>query len=374
MTLRTLLHYLRFPLHAATLLLIVCFSLLLWIAENASVLGLPLLLIVTSWFCKYSFVLLDEITDGRTEPPALSMEMVNPVEQRPFGMLLLIGVGYQLTGYLQPVLGIAGVDALRLAGVLIIPAIVAVMGITGRFSSGLRPAAVWQLITRFSVAYGLLVSTIALLWLIPAGLIFRLSATHFANGLLGQAMFMYLWLAMMAMIGGILYEHRDELGLEPAITPERNQARQQAEIDREHDRFMDSIFAQCRSGTFDKAIATISAFLDNSSNPLHEYRWLYANAKKWPDQRLAARLVQLCLPRLLEARAHGEALDHVRECLRVSPTFRPDTAAQLIRVVTIARNGGDRITARHLLRDFVQYYPNDTATPIVEKLAAELTA
>jgi hypothetical protein len=372
MTLRTLLHYLRLPLHTATLLLIACFTLLLWIAENASLFGLPLLLVVVSWFFKYSFVLLDEIVDGRTEPPALSMEMVNPMEQRPFGMLLLLLVGYQLTGYLQPLIGVTGMHALRFAGVLIIPAMVAVMGITGRFFSGLHPAAVTQLIARFPIAYGQLVGTIALLWLIPAGLIYWFDATNFVTGLLGQALFMYLWLVMMAMIGGILYEQRDELGLEPAITPERAQARQQADIDREHDRFMDGIFAQCRSGTFDKAMVTISTFLDNSPDPLHEFRWLYAHAAKWPDQRLAARIMQLCLPRLLEARAHSEVLDRMRERLRASPTFRPDTAAQLIRVVTIARDGGDRITARHLLRDFAQYYPNDPATPIVEKLTAEL--
>ena len=78
------LRYLAIPLRMAPLLLIGSFSLLLILAAKAGFFGIPLGLIILSWFTKYSFVLMDHLADGVTEPPVLSIEMVNPLsEQRP---------------------------------------------------------------------------------------------------------------------------------------------------------------------------------------------------------------------------------------------------------------------------------------------------
>lgn len=77
------LKYLIVPLRVAPLLVIVIFSVLLTLAKHAGIFGIPMLVIVGSWFFKYAFVLLDAVIDGHREPPVLSMEMVNPVEQPP---------------------------------------------------------------------------------------------------------------------------------------------------------------------------------------------------------------------------------------------------------------------------------------------------
>src|SRR5258708_30947350 len=98
----SLIRYLRLPLHTAPLLVIVIFGLLLTLAEHAGVFGIPALAIVGSWFFKYSFVLLDELIDGRSEPPVLSSEMANPVEQRPLGLFLLLVSFYSLSEALRP--------------------------------------------------------------------------------------------------------------------------------------------------------------------------------------------------------------------------------------------------------------------------------
>src|SRR5262245_20910132 len=96
---------LKFPLHTAPALVIAVFCVLLWLAQSARMLGIPLLLIVVSFFFKYSFVLLDYVIDGRSEPPAMSAEMMNPVEQRPLGMFLLMIVFFLGMRSLQPVAG-----------------------------------------------------------------------------------------------------------------------------------------------------------------------------------------------------------------------------------------------------------------------------
>ena len=76
--------YLLFPLRGAALVLVVSFTLGQVLAVRAGLLGIPLAVILVSWFFKYCFVLLDAIVAGEEEPPVLSAEMVNPVsEQRP---------------------------------------------------------------------------------------------------------------------------------------------------------------------------------------------------------------------------------------------------------------------------------------------------
>jgi hypothetical protein len=99
---------------------------------------------------------------------------------------------------------------------------------------------------------------------------------------------------------------------------------------------------------------------------------MYAFATAAPDQRLANYLVQLMLPYLLEARVTGEAVSLVRERLAVSPDFRPQTSEQLLSLARLARDAGDRNTARGLLAEFNRYYVNDPMQPVATQLQAEL--
>ena len=88
-------HALR-PARPTGLLLIATLSLLLALASQAGLLGLPLQLIVLSWLFKYAYVLLDLSSEGIDEPPVLSVEMVNPVEQRPLMQLAICAAGFGL--------------------------------------------------------------------------------------------------------------------------------------------------------------------------------------------------------------------------------------------------------------------------------------
>ncbi len=363
---------LRFPLQTASLLVIGCFSLLLTIAQMAGMLGIPLSLIIVSWFLKYSFVLLDSVVDGKREPPVLSAEMVNPVEQRPLGLLLLMIAFYSATMTLEPSLGEWGVRALRIGALLVVPAMVAAMSVTGRFVEALNPVAVFGTIARIPLAYALLLVTIGALWGLPFVLIKLAGIQNLLSGFFGQALLLYLWLAMCACIGRIIYEQREALGFEPAHSPERTHAREQRDVEHERDKMMDAIFAQVRGGAFANAGASVRALIENSPHPLVEFRWTYARSSQWPDQRLADYLVQLCLPRLIEAHATGEALDVIRARLRSNAEFRPLTSAQLLRVAMLARAAGDRSTARLLLTDFDRHFPRDAAAAMATKLSAEL--
>lgn len=133
------LKFLLIPLRGGAIVLIALCSVLLLIAAAGGLLGLPLALIVVSWFCKYGFALLDRVADGVNEPPVLSYEMVNPVnESRPLGLLVVVAVFFGATAVLGRWLGAEAAMFLRVSGLLLLPAVVMAQA-AGGFLQSLSP-------------------------------------------------------------------------------------------------------------------------------------------------------------------------------------------------------------------------------------------
>ncbi len=394
MSTSALLHYLRVPLGAAPLLLIGLFGVMVSLAEHAGLLGVPALVILGSWFFTYGFALLDHVIEGRADAPVLSYEMANPLATRPLGMFLLVLGFYLASDALRPWIGGSGILLLRLFAIALVPAMVAAMSLRGRFTDGLHPAAVFGIIARMPVAYAVLLVGLVAVWFLGA-LIARTSAATFAAlwhpeslmpgrpfdalgltgslvGMVDQMFFMYLWLATFALIGGSIYEGRFELGIDVAASPESKAARAEAAVKRQQDRIWDQVFGQLRSGALKNARDSVAKLIAQSRQPLEECRWLYERAVGQPDQRLANYLAQLTLTRLLEARATGEAVRLVRERLTRQPQFRPQTAAQCLSLARLARDAGDRRTARQLVADFETHYPENPLQSVAAQLQSEL--
>ena len=369
-----ILRYLAVPLRTAPLLLIGTFSVLLFVAFYAGFLGIPLGLILLSWFSKYSFVLLDRLAEGVVEPPVLSTEMVNPLdEQRPVILLvMLIGLFYgsSAAGYW---VGHRGALVLMLAVAAILPAVIAVQGATGTVVQSLNPRRVLGLIVRLRGDYLVILGFVALVWLFARWVV----ASSIGESLplvVRIALVMYAWLAMFSLIGGVLFERRVDIGLDDVHTPEGVDADDDDDTpdDRVRDREIDRIYAEWRGGAHANAWNSVLALVGKSSDPIAELRWLYQRTAQWPDGRLADRLARELLPRLLVQRSTGEALDLVRERLRKDARFRPAGSADLLTLVHLARTAGDRATARLLLHDFSKLYPGDPAQAMVDRLNTQL--
>ncbi|HXS91161.1 MAG TPA: hypothetical protein VN705_17515 [Steroidobacteraceae bacterium] len=356
----------------APLLLIGTFSVLLVLAVYARFLGIPLALIVLSWFSKYSFVLMDRLAEGVVEPPVLSTEMVNPLdEQRPLILLVMtIGLFYGSNAASYWV-GNGGSLVLFIAVAATLPAVVAVQGATGTVVQSLNPRRVLGLIGRLRGDYLLILGFVALVWLFARWVV----ASSIGDALplvVRIALLMYAWLAMFSLIGGVLFERRFDIGLDDVHTPEGVTDDDDAPDERMRDREIDRIYAEWRGGAHANAWNTVLALVGKSSDPIAELRWLYQRAAQWPDGRLADRLARELLPRLLVQRSTGEALDLVRERLKKDARFRPAGSADLLTLVHLARTAGDRPTARLLLQDFSKLYPGDAAQAMVDRLNTQL--
>jgi hypothetical protein len=367
--------YLAMPLRTAPLLLIGTFSILLVVAAKAGIVGIPLALILLSWFSKYSFVLMDRLAEGVTEPPVLSTEMVNPLdEQRPM-ILLLMAIGlFYATDSASYWIGHRGALILMLAVGALLPAVVAVQGATGMVVQSLNPRRVLGLIVRLRGDYLLILAFIGLVWLF-SGLVIGSQIGDMLPLVLRIALLMYAWLAMFSLIGGVLFERRFDIGLDDVNTPESVDSGADDDDtpdERLRDREMDRIYAEWRGGAHANAWKSVQALVAESSDQLAELRWLYQRAAQWPDGRLADRLARELLPRLLAKRITGEALDLVRERLKKDARFRPTGSADLLTLVQLARTAGDRATARALLQDFSTLYPGDPAQAMVDRLNTQL--
>lgn len=373
------LKYLLIPLRGAAIVLIVLFSFLLLLAANGGLMGLPLAMLIVSWFFKYGFALLDNVADGVNEPPVLSHEMINPAnESRPLGLLAIIGLFYVLTGMLQPTLGSGPVTVLRAIGLILVPAIIMAQGMEG-FVESLNPVRLLQIIVRVPDSYVLVLALLAGAWWLATLLVTWLPAAELPFSIsipvpdvVHVAILMYAWLASFAMIGGVLYVRRDELGFEPSHSPERAVAKEDRERQRDIDQLIDRIFAEWRGGAYGNAWRTIERQLSSSPRPSDELQALFQRASQWPDQRLAHRLAQELIPHLLAARRTGDALKIARAQLQADEKFKPLKGEDTIKLIELARDAGDRRIARMLLAGFDERYEDDIARRIAGQLAQQL--
>jgi len=102
---RILAHLLR-PTRGGAATVLIVFAALLSLAARAGFVGIPLALIVISWFLKYAYILFDHTVRGFDEPPTLDIRMVNPVdEQRPLAQVAIFGLIYAALNFVEHTLG-----------------------------------------------------------------------------------------------------------------------------------------------------------------------------------------------------------------------------------------------------------------------------
>jgi len=357
--------------HTAPLLLIAIFAPLIRLGVSGGLYGLPLLLIIGSWFFKYGFLLLDHAAEGRPGAPVLTAEAINPLgEMRPLAYALAAFGFYAITSVLGDVVGPNVLTVIRLLGLVALPAVMATQTVTGSLARALNPVAVVTMIVRLGWAYLLIIAVVVVAGLIGRAIVLEGDALAF---ILRIALLMWLWLAIFAFLGGVLHARRFEVGFEPEHSPERRQGREEKDLDRERDRFMDLVFAEYRAGGRGNPWTTIEERATRSPTPLTEYAWIYERVATWPNPKLADRVAQQLLPLLLAANRNGDALRVVKARIEANSEFRPVTGEQLVRLAELARDAGDRPLARALLINFDQHFPDDPARAGARRLTEQVT-
>jgi len=336
-------HHLRRMLEPAILLLIAAIAFGLALANFAGLFGLPLALILTSWFFKYAYALLDDVAHGLDEAPVLSMEMVNPLSQRPTAQVLICLGAWAVTQWTD-----GGVRAAFIAlFALSLPASAAILGASGKLLQAVNPLALWTVMRALGVYYvGILALIVAGGWLawwivaLPVWLVFKLAIVQFVV------------LANFNAIGAALYERREQLDLDVLRSPERAQQRLEAERTRARARMVDDIYALIRVRKYAGVAATLTAWFDATSRD--ELRVdaaeILQRAMSWNDLRAFSIIAPLCIVRLHDARLTGEALDAWEDALDHDPAFQLTPADKAGALAELSSLAGRRALARKIAR------------------------
>src|ERR1700730_12058525 len=196
---------------------VVVFAILVSLAAKAGLLGIPLALILLSWLFKYAYVLFDHVVRGVDEPPALDINMVNPLsEQRPIAQIIILAAVAALVKMaavaFSPVVG----TVLAAVALFFFPASVAILGLEGNILKAVYPVALARMVAGLGIMYAAAPGIIA-------GVILALSLIgKLALWMPVQIAFgMFAVLSIFSTLGGALYERRHELGLDTWHSPER---------------------------------------------------------------------------------------------------------------------------------------------------------
>ena len=357
------LHYLILPARPVGLVFIAVLTLGLALCSAAGVFGLPVLVILLSWLFKYAYVLLEQVAHGAREPPVLAIEMVNPAsELRPWVQLAIVLVFYLGLRALSGYIGAAPTLVLEGLALAALPASIAALAVGDEFWQALNPLALWQIMHALGPTYLGIVAVVLIYGYGIAGLSVHAVLPDWLLNALG----MFAWLSLFSLLGGSLYEEREALGHEAVNTPERAAHRAQRQLDREHARFIDAVYAQARSGNLAGAWQTLERELAAHNHGFETYDWLLERLSRLDDQRLANRVAQDYIHRAL-GRDNSRVTQILRQRLSRDAQFRPQSAAETLRVAMLARLAGDRAGAQCLLEDFPNHFAD--AAPAMKAAA-----
>lgn len=349
--------------------MIVIFALLLALALKAGLIGIPLGLLINSWFFKYAFILFDHTTRGFDEPPVLDIKMMNPLdEQRPLVQLFIIGLLISATLWTRSSLGTFPAYIVALVSLTALPASIAILGLESNIFKALNPHA-WA---RMIKGLGPLYLVVLALTFVGSLIIFTLGrldlwpSIRIAIGMFGV-------LSMFSVLGGAIYERRDQLGILTWTSPEQEAEKLRKEDHIQSEKLIHTAYGLMRAGHHVKCWELIQRWLSEHGHAVDAYPWICDSVASWDDPRYLTRLTQDHLESLLTLKRTGEALKLVANRLNTDPTFRPKSAASTLTIAQLAaRGGGAPKLARALLSDFAARFPSDPRTPIAAALAQHL--
>jgi hypothetical protein len=365
--------YLGRAFNLSSVLFVVLASALVSVAWKVGALGFgtPLIVIMLTWTFRYGLLMMEHVAWDGKEAPVLEVEMLNPIEQTKSGVLLFVtGLFFAIYYGAQYWFGSLPGAIVGLVAVGLLPAIAAVQVAKDRALQALDPRDWFHLLRWMKTDYLLVLAGILIYWL-GAFVLVLTPLGHYVPLFFEVALLIFGWIALQALLGGAIRERRIS---DPDDSPIERFERgiSQEEIERQREQKIDRIYGEWRSGAQKNAWQTLMREVQESEDPIGELRWMLERIARWDEPRLLNRVAQELVPRLIAVSRFGEAITVTRQRLAADPQYRPVTATETLRIARIARDGGDRPTARALLGDFQRIFPNDPLQSAANELAREL--
>ncbi len=299
------------------LLLTAVTTAVLAIGDAAGMIGIPVLLIGSSWVWTYTYLLVSATAHGRPLP-VLAVENANPWhEPRPLLQLAMLGTAASLAWWLGEHVGRWAAVGVAAATLLSFPASLALLAVEGEPLRAASPVAIVRVALGLGPRYLAVVALGGAYGVVTIGLA-RVVPT-FVVVAVGQ-MLLY---SLATALGVALYARRHELGLEAWHSPERDAARDAALADRDRTALAAEIYGLMRARHPEVAWSRATAWLEAAGRDPAAILWLRDRALEWDERRFADRLGEELVSRLIALGRRGEALAEVEACWRRGGSFAP---------------------------------------------------
>jgi len=352
-----------YPLHPSALVVLLG-SVALFAVLPVSLLGALLRVVLGIFFVKYCFEVLEQTSEGRLRPPALTSELFTQRYEMPFklwAVLLVLGVA-------QIVLERAlGAWAAVLFGLLLnvaYPAVIMVLATSGSLRTALDPSVVGGMMFRIGWPYLVLVAFLLLLSGGVFGLVALLGKRVSIEALLAitGVGLLYFTLIMFNLMGYVVYQYHEALGLSapqaeglPAEEPHLEQFR----------RFM----AEEKHAA---ALEELRDVLNQRWGDLELHRMFHKLAKLIEQKDLLVRHGREFLAVLLEQNRLREAMEIYQDLVAADPSFRPALPDQYLPIAQMLRDSRQPKLAVALINGFHKRFPDSALTVPLYLLAAKI--
>ncbi len=321
---------------------------------------------------KYSYEVLVHTAEGNLDPPeSRYMAGTDSMGLRQF--FLIVGMILMVQGvwWFTESMIIAGIVSLFM--LLAFPAAIITLAMTRSLFAALNPATWISLMTRVGGPYFLVFFFLFLMVSSMGALEAFLEPDSFLLYTLMRPVFyfidFYFMVAMFHLMGYMIYQYHEELGVEVTVTNERPSTRAAAPDE--------PLIAQSKDliqeGKLAEAVEVVGGKLRSQGGTpeLHEHYRQLLHLKK--DKRALLEHANQYLPILLESVENpSKAVEVVAECYKIDPKFSVSYPDYVTTLAEHANNRGKHKVALLLTSGFAKRFPNHPDIPINYFLAARI--
>jgi tetratricopeptide (TPR) repeat protein len=355
----------RYPAHSSALITIVMLAF-----GNLAIFlpfGQILSLLVTVALYRYAFECLRATANGYMEPPELMQSTDSSLGWKQIGLMIIF--------MLAAILGIAlfgpklGVVLILFLGICL-PGATMTLAMDESLSGALNPAKWIAIFTRIGWPY---LAVVALCLVIMA-------SQNYAAAMAASVLPLFIAVIVVGVIsnyalimtfhlmGYLIYQYHDAVGFEP-VAPQMVKALARPDPDQD---VLDEVTAFVRDGKPENATELLRGHLRNRGGTpaVHaQYRKLLRLAN---DRDELLRHGQEYLNILMAQEKSRLALEILRDCQTIEPTFGPTDAGQITELAKLAAQGGQAELALRLLSGFHKRFPKSGDIPKNYLLVATL--
>jgi tetratricopeptide (TPR) repeat protein len=239
-----------------------------------------------------------------------------------------------------------------------------VLATTSSLRSALNPALVFGLMFRIGWPYLVLIALLTLLAGSTRALVAFLAERVEPQTLLviTGLSFMYFTVIMFHLMGYVVYQYHERLGLVPS----------QAEESEPQDPELEQFRQFMAEAKYAAALEELRNIVPRRWGELELHRLVHKLAKLTGDHEVLLRHGEQYLGVLLEQNRVREAMEIYQDLVAVKPQFRPTLADQHLPIAQMLRDSRLPREAIALINGFHKRFPHSELTPALYLLAAKI--